>query len=92
MFHVIEISVRKEMFYLQPQFRTLLLKNQEIVMFNRGSTIIIDIYKMYLEASTLVTFWMDMTPSLIMIKRGLLRATPMKRDTKDLHITIIYMK
>ena len=31
--YVIEILVRKEMFYLKPQFSTLLLNNQEILMF-----------------------------------------------------------
>ena len=67
--YVIGLSVRKERFYLEPKFSTLLLKNQEILMFKSGFVIIIGIWKMYLEARTSVLVWMDMTPSLIMMKR-----------------------
>ena len=37
--YVIGLLFRKEKFYLKPQFSTLLLKNQEILMFKSGSVI-----------------------------------------------------
>ena len=80
--------MRKEIFYLEPQFITLLLNNQEIMMFRSGSVIIMDLWKMYLEARTLVLVWMDMTPSLMMMKRLFLRVTPTSSDIKDLHIPV----
>ena len=61
--YVIGLLVRKESFYLGPQLITLLLNNQEILMFKRGSVIIMNLWKMHLEASNLVLVWMDMTPS-----------------------------
>ena len=39
-----------------------------------------------MEARTLVLFWMDMNPSLVMMKRVFLRVTPTSMDIKDLHI------
>ena len=71
--YVIGLSVRKKMFYLEAQFSTLLLKNQEILMFKSGSVIIMDLWKMHFEARTLVIIWMGMTPSLMMTKRVLLK-------------------
>ena len=74
--YVIGFLVIKERFYLEPQFSTLLLKNQEILMFKSGSVISMAIWKMHLEARTLVLVWMDMTPSFVMMNRVLLRVTP----------------
>ena len=82
------IISEKERFYLEPQFSTLLLKNQDILMFKSGSVIIMDIWKMHLEAKTLVLVWMDTTPSLIMMKRVLLRVNPTMRDIKDIQISL----
>ena len=84
--YVIGLLVGKEFFYLEPQLSTLLLKKQEILMFTRGSVIIMALWKMHLEASNLVLVWMDMTPSLMMMKRVLLRVNPTRRDIKDLQI------
>ena len=57
-------------------------------MFKSRSVIIMALWNMYLEASNLVLVLMDMTPSLMMIKRVLIRVTPMRRDIKDFHITL----
>ena len=85
---VIGLLVRKERFYLEPHFSTLLMKNQEILMFNSGSVIIMALCKMHFEERTLVQVWMDMNPSLMMMKRVLLRVTTTGRDIKDLHIPL----
>ena len=53
-------------------------------MFKSGSVIIMALWKMYLEARTLVIVWIDVTPSLMILKRVLLRMNPMMRDIKDL--------
>ena len=45
MLYVIGFLVRKERFYLEPQFSTLLLKNQEILMFKSGSVVIMTFWK-----------------------------------------------
>ena len=86
--YVIVLLVRKERFYLGPQFRNLLLKNQEILMFNSGSVIIIALWNMHLEARTLVLVCMDITPSLMIMNRVLLRVTPTRREIKDLQIPL----
>ena len=44
--------------------------------------------QMHLEARTLVLVWMDMTPSLMMMNRVLLRMNPKRRDIKGLHIPL----
>ena len=88
MIYVIGLIVRKESFYLEPQFSTLLLNNQDIPMFKSWSVIIMALWKMYLEARTLVLVGMDMTPSLMIMKRVLLRVTPVRMDIKDLQITL----
>ena len=80
------ILSEKVILYLEPQARTLLLKNQEILMFKIVSAIIMALWKIYLEVNTLVIVWMDITPSLLMIKGILIRVTPMRMDIKDLHI------
>ena len=82
------ILSEKGNFYLEPQFSTLLMKNQDILMFKSGSVIIVDVWKMYLVASSLVIVWIDMTPLLIMMRRVLLRVTLTRRDIKDLHISL----
>ena len=86
--YVIGFLVRKERFYLGPQFSNLLLKNQYILMFRSGSVMIMDLWKMKLEARDLVLVWIDTNPSLIIIKRVLIRVTPTRRDIKDLQITL----
>ena len=88
MLYVIVLLVRKEKFYLKSQFITLLMKNQEILMFKSRSVIIVVLWKMYSEASNLVLVCMDMTPSLMETKRIFLRVTSMKRDIKDLQILL----
>ena len=88
MFYVIGLLVRKERFYLEPQFIPLLLKNQEILMFKSGSVIIMAIWKMHLEASNLVLVCMDMTPSLMMSRRVFIRVNPTSRDIKDPQIPL----
>ena len=67
---------------------TLLLKNQEILMFKSGSVIIMALCKMHLEARSLVLVWMDMNPSPMMMMRVLIRLTPTMRDIKDLQIPL----
>ena len=84
--YVIGCLVRKESFYLETQFSTLLLNNQEILMLNSGFVIIVALWKMHLEACTLVLVWMDMTPLLMMMNRVSLRVTPTRGDIKDLQI------
>ena len=79
-------------FYLEPRFSTLLLNNQEILVFNSGSVIIMSLCKMYLEERTLELFWMDMNPSLMKTRRVFLRVTPVRRDIKDLQITLRFIK
>ena len=86
--YIIGLLVRKERFYLEPQLSTLLLNNQDILMFKSGSMIIMDLWKMHLEARTLVLVWMYMTPSLMMMERVLLRVTPTSKDIKDLQIPL----
>ena len=86
--YIIGFLVIKEMFYLEPQFRTLLMKNQDIMTFNSGSVIIMDIWKIHLEARTFVLVCMDMTNSLMTTKRLLLRVTPTRRDINDLKIPL----
>ena len=76
------------MFYLEPQHITLMLKNQEIIMFNSGYVIIMDLWKMQFEARNLVLVWMDMNTSLMTMKRVLLRVVPTRRDIKELQITL----
>ena len=76
------------MFYLEPQLSTLLMKNQEFLVFKSGSVIIMALWKMHLEARTLVLVWMDMTPSFMMMNRVLLRVTPAGGGTKDLQIPL----
>ena len=61
MLYVIVLLIRKESFYLKPQFRKLTRNNQEILMFKSGSMIIMDLWKMYLEERTLVLVCMDIT-------------------------------
>ena len=61
--YVIVFLVIKERFYLEPHFSTLLLKNQEILMFKIGSVIIVDLWKMHLEERDLILFCIDVTPS-----------------------------
>ena len=61
-------------------------------MFKSGSMIIMALWKMNLEARTLLIVWMDMLTSLMTIKRVLLRVNPTRRDIKDLHIPMIYLK
>ena len=56
-----------------------------------GSVIIMALWKMHLEARTLVLVWMYMTPSLMMTKRVFIM-TPTRRDIKDLQIPLIKMK
>ena len=63
MIYIIGLVVRKERFYLEPKLITLLPKNQEILMIKSGSVIIMALWKMHLEARTLVLVCMDMTPS-----------------------------
>ena len=87
--YVIGFLVRKERFYLKPQFRTLLLNNQEILMFKSGSVIIMALWKMHLEARTLVPVWMNITLLLMIMNRVLLRVTPKMSYIKDLHIPLI---
>ena len=86
MLYVIGFLVRKERFYLKPHFSTLLMKKQEILVFKSGSVIIIALWRMHLEERTLLLVCMDMTPSLMMMKRLLLRVVPTMRDIKDLQI------
>ena len=86
MLYVIGFLVRKERFYLEPKFSALLWNNQEILMFKSGSVIIMDLWKMHLEARTLVIIRMDMTSSLIMMKKALLRLTPIRRNIMELKI------
>ena len=88
MIYDVGFLVRKEIFYLKPQFSTLLLRNLDIMIFKSGSVIIMDLWKMYLEARTLVLVWMDMTLSLMIMKRVFLRVTPMRRDIKNLQIPL----
>ena len=57
------ILSEKEKVYLQPQFITLMMKNQEILVFKSGSVIIMALWKMHLEARNLVLVWIDMNPS-----------------------------
>ena len=52
--YVIGLVVRKERFYIEPKFSTLLLKNQDILMFKNGSVIIMALCKMYVGLMTLV--------------------------------------
>ena len=85
---VIGFLVRKEMFYLEPKFSTLLLKNQDILVFKSRSVIIMALRNMHLEAKTLVLVCMDMTNSLMMMKRVLLQVTPTRRDIKELQILL----
>ena len=47
---------------------------------------------MKLEVRTLVLVFMDMTPSLMMMKRFLIRVTPTRGDIKELQIPLRYMK
>ena len=89
LFYVIVFLVIKERFYLKLQFSTLLLKNQDILMFKSGYVIIMDLWKLHLEARTMVLVWMDMNPSLMMMERVLLRVNPSRRDIKDLQIPLI---
>ena len=84
--------MRKERFYIEPKFSTLILKNQEILIFKSGSVIIMALWKMYLEARTVLLVCMDMTPSLMIMKRVFLRGDQMMRDIKDLQIPLRYMK
>ena len=86
MIYVIGLLSRKKIFYLKPQFGTLLLKNQEILVFKSESVIIMALWKMHLEARTLVLVWMYMAPLIMMIKRVLLRVTPTRRDIKYLQV------
>ena len=51
--------------------------------------IIIDLWNMHLGVMTLVLVSMDMTPSLMVMNRVLLRVNPTRRDIKDLHIPLI---
>ena len=74
--YVIGLLVINERFYLKPQFITLLLKNQEILMFKSGSVIIMALWKMHLEARALVLVWMDMNPPLMIMKRLLPKGDP----------------
>ena len=90
--HVIVLLVRKEMFYLKPQFITLMLNIQEILTFKIGSLIIMTLWKMDLEARTLVILWMYITTQLMMMNRLLLRVNPTRRYIKELQIPFIYMK
>ena len=85
---VIVLLVGKEFFYLEPQLSTLLLNNQEILMFKSGSVIIMALCEIHLEARNLVIVWININPSLMMIKRVLLRLTPTRRDIKDLQIPL----
>ena len=80
------------MFYLKPQFSTLMLNNQEILMLKIGYVIIMALWKMHLETRTLVLVWMDMNNSLMIMKRVLLSVTPTRRDIKDLYILLRYIK
>ena len=86
--YVVGFVVRKERFYLKPQFLTLLLKNQEILVFNSGSVIIMALWKMHLEASNLLLVWIDMNPSLMRMKRLFIKVTPARRDIKDLQVPL----
>ena len=57
-------------------------------MFKSGSAIIMALWKMHLEARTLVIFRMDVNLSLMMTRKLMLRVTPNMRDVKDLQITL----
>ena len=50
------------------------------------------LWKMHLEARTLVLVWVDVNPSLMMMESLFLRMTPMRRDIKDLQIPLRYIK
>ena len=92
MLYFLTFLVRKKIFHLESQLSTLLLMNQYILMFKSGSVIIMSLWKIYLEARTLVLVCVEITPSLNIMKRVLLMDTPTRRDTKDLHISLILMK
>ena len=86
--YVIGFLVRKERFYIESKLITLLMNNQEILMLKSGSVIIMALWKMHLEARTLVLVWMDINPSRIIMMRVFIRGTPTTRDIKDLQITL----
>ena len=72
--YVIGFLVRIDYFF-RPQFSTLLLKNQEILMLKSWSMIIKALWKIYLEVRTLVLACMDMTHSLMMMNSDIVQAS-----------------
>ena len=68
--------------YHSSSFRIILLTNQGILMFKNGYVITVDRWDLNLEVRTLELVWMDMTPSLTMMKRVLKRGTLMSRNIK----------
>ena len=86
--YVLGLLVRKERFYIKPNFITLLLNNQDILLFNSVSVMIMALWKMHLEVRTLLLVCMIMTHKLMMMKWLLLRVASTRRDIKDLQISL----
>ena len=89
--YVTGLSVRKVRFYHAPPLSTLLMTNQGILTFKNGSMIKMASWKSHLEVRNLVLVWMDMSYSLMMMKRLLQRVTLMRSNTKDFFTDIDYI-